>query len=432
MSDVLADNPTAPAQMSPEDVKSVLNDLNSLVVNCAELRELEQLLGTFNLFRVLRFEHGEIRHSNVLAWLLQPEEGHGLKDLFLRRWLMRVFHESESDEASYLDPVEIDSLSIRSVEVYREWSHIDLLVRIETFDGEEIVIGIENKVKAVQSKGQLIKYRERVESAFKKAKHKLFVFLTRREEEPEDEAWTSATYQQVHDVLEGCINEQRSVIGNEPRVLLDHYLKLLKESFMENTEIAKLARKIYQKHNRALDVILEYRPDALQALTDAMTERLTAETAALGLIPMLMQKGYVRFLPKAWDTEPNRRGTAWGQGESTYILCEIVLWGKNPILKMIEGKAPDNWRNELWAISRKEPFVNTQKRTKQPAKWMGIYSVKNKQSLEDLETQAIDELADELWKWCKQEIAEAKFQKSIAVVVDHLKTLPAPNQVAAA
>ena len=113
MSVVVSANPPAPAQMSPEDVQSVLNDLNSLVVNCPELRELEQLLGAFNLFRILRFEHGEIRHSNILAWLLQPEEAHGLKDLFLRRWLMRLFHESESADASYLDPVEIDFLSIR-------------------------------------------------------------------------------------------------------------------------------------------------------------------------------------------------------------------------------------------------------------------------------------------------------------------------------
>jgi hypothetical protein len=116
---------------------------------------------------------------------------------------------------------------------------------------------------------------------FNKAKHRLFVFLTRQEEEPEDAAWASGTYQQVHDVLDDCIKEQRSVIGSEPRVLLDHYLKLLKESFMENTEVAKLARKIYQKHSRALDVILEFRPDALQSLTDAIAEKVKAESAAL-------------------------------------------------------------------------------------------------------------------------------------------------------
>ena len=48
-----------------------LHELNSFVVNCAELRDLEKLLGTFNLFRVLRFEHGEIRHSNVSVVVVQ-------------------------------------------------------------------------------------------------------------------------------------------------------------------------------------------------------------------------------------------------------------------------------------------------------------------------------------------------------------------------
>jgi PD-(D/E)XK nuclease superfamily len=74
-------------------VNETLHELNALVVSCPELRELEKLLGNFNIFRVLRFEHGEIRHSNVLSWLFDPDESHGLRDLFLRRWLMRVFHD---------------------------------------------------------------------------------------------------------------------------------------------------------------------------------------------------------------------------------------------------------------------------------------------------------------------------------------------------
>ena len=401
----------------------VLDDLNSLVVNCAELREVERLLGNFNLFRVLRFEHGEIRHSNVLAWLLQPEESHGLKNLFLRRWLMRVFHESESEAACYIDPVELDSLSIRSVEVYREWNHIDLLLRIQTFDGDEIIIAIENKVKASQGQGQLKRYRQRVESAYKDADHRLYIFLTRREEEPEDDAWAAATYQQVHDILEDCLNEQRSVIGNEPRVLLDHYLQLLKESFMENTEIANLARKIYQKHSRALDSILEFRPDALQSLTDAIADLIKADASHLKLVPMLTSKGYVRMLPKIWDTPLNRQGTAWGSEKSAYILIEIDLWGETPKMKTIAGKAPEKWSDELWAMSLKEPFKN-QKRKKKPAKWMAVNIVKDKHSLEDLDALAVDEVADEIWKWCKAELINEDFKKCLTIIEDHIQKLP--------
>lgn len=406
-----------------DETQAVLDDLNSLVVNCAELREVERLLGNFNLFRVLRFEHGEIRHSNVLAWLLQPEESHGLKDLFLRRWLMRIFHESESGSASYIDPVELDSLSIRSVEVYREWNHIDLLLRIQTFDGDEIVVAIENKVKASQSQDQLKRYRQRVESTYKNADHWLYIFLTQREEEPEDDAWVAATYQQVHDILEDCLNEQRSVIGSEPKVLLDHYLRILKESFMENTEITNLARKIYQKHGRALNAILDCRPDSLLLLTDAVAQRVKNEAGAQTIEPMLTSKGYVRFIPKIWDTPLNRQGTAWGSEKSAYIIVEIVLWGRVPVLKIITGHAPDKWTDDLWAMSSKEPFKGV-KRKKKPMKYMAVYVVKDKHPLEDLEAETVDDLADEIWNWCKAEMAQDNFKKCVSIIESQIKQLP--------
>ena len=38
----------------------------------------------FNPFDVLRYSDYEIRHSNVLAWLLQPNETHRIGDAFLR------------------------------------------------------------------------------------------------------------------------------------------------------------------------------------------------------------------------------------------------------------------------------------------------------------------------------------------------------------
>ena len=38
----------------------------------------------FNAFDVLRYSDYEIRHSNVLAWLLTPGETHGVGGAFLR------------------------------------------------------------------------------------------------------------------------------------------------------------------------------------------------------------------------------------------------------------------------------------------------------------------------------------------------------------
>ena len=45
----------------------------------------------FNIFQVLNCEQNENTQSNLLAWLLTPEEAHGLNDSFLHSFLNKVF-----------------------------------------------------------------------------------------------------------------------------------------------------------------------------------------------------------------------------------------------------------------------------------------------------------------------------------------------------
>lgn len=45
-----------------------------------ELESLERIAYGFNIFTTLDIINTEIRHSNVLAWLLDPSENHGLGD----------------------------------------------------------------------------------------------------------------------------------------------------------------------------------------------------------------------------------------------------------------------------------------------------------------------------------------------------------------
>lgn len=52
--------------------------LDRFLADNPDLEKLSDRLATFNIFRTLRIEKAEIRHSNVLAWLLNPEESHGL------------------------------------------------------------------------------------------------------------------------------------------------------------------------------------------------------------------------------------------------------------------------------------------------------------------------------------------------------------------
>lgn len=44
------------------------------------LEPLSKWTRRFNVFDVLKITNTEIRHSNVLAWLMDPAENHGLHD----------------------------------------------------------------------------------------------------------------------------------------------------------------------------------------------------------------------------------------------------------------------------------------------------------------------------------------------------------------
>jgi hypothetical protein len=63
---------------------SDLEVLERFVVDNDDLSELEIRIGRFNIFDALSIARTEIRHSNFLAWLLDPSESHGQGPLFLR------------------------------------------------------------------------------------------------------------------------------------------------------------------------------------------------------------------------------------------------------------------------------------------------------------------------------------------------------------
>ena len=50
----------------------------SQLENDAEFHELVEKTRRLNIFEVLGITKTEIRHSNFLAWLLDPKEAHGL------------------------------------------------------------------------------------------------------------------------------------------------------------------------------------------------------------------------------------------------------------------------------------------------------------------------------------------------------------------
>ena len=91
-----------------------------------------------NIFQILRITKNEIRHSNFLAWLLDPNQSHELGEIFLKTFLKEVF---SSDKFEEIDQVDVEGLDLTKVQIKREWEHIDILIELEN-----ITVCIENKV----------------------------------------------------------------------------------------------------------------------------------------------------------------------------------------------------------------------------------------------------------------------------------------------
>src|SRR5438477_10262037 len=101
--------------------------LERFVVENDELLELEERIGRFNIFDALGVARTEIRHSNFLAWLLDPAESHGQGSLFLKAILMDLLKEAPVSKRP-LSPVELDGIELQGVEILRERSNIDLII----------------------------------------------------------------------------------------------------------------------------------------------------------------------------------------------------------------------------------------------------------------------------------------------------------------
>src|SRR5262245_41185755 len=116
--------------------------LERFVVDNDDLLALESHIGRFNIFDALGIARVEIRHSNFLAFILDPAESHGQGQLFLKAVLMDLL-KAAPPELRPLSPIDLDGTDLRGVEVKREWEHIDLLI---TCKDPGFAVVIENKV----------------------------------------------------------------------------------------------------------------------------------------------------------------------------------------------------------------------------------------------------------------------------------------------
>lgn len=227
-----------------------IEKLKELLLDSELLEDLKRKIdNSVNIFDILKIFNFEKYYSNVIAWLLDPNENHGLGDEFLKRLINFLAMSCKSNDKI----VKLLLTNNYSYIVRREWRNIDLLL---TSSESKIVIAIENKVKSGEHSNQLTRYRETVIEQFHDYQH-YFLFLTLEGYESSDpEVWLSLGYE---DILEwiSTLLESSSLKPETQQILRQYHSVLWREIMGYPKEVTDLCNKIYEKHKEALNLIYE-------------------------------------------------------------------------------------------------------------------------------------------------------------------------------
>ena len=221
-----------------DDLKQNLTNL----LKDEKLEEINESVSGFNPFRVLKLEHYEIRHSNFLAWLLNPQESHGLGDVFLEKFLEKIKEKNDT-----IIPPENINITIK-----REWQNIDILI-----EGKGFVCVIENKIYSGENGTQLENYEEIIQKEFPH-KTAYFIYLTLNKETPSDEKYKNITYSgSILQILEDIIITN-SVIEKPVRSFIEQYKDILEYDLQLKDETNnETISEISERHKTILDYLYE-------------------------------------------------------------------------------------------------------------------------------------------------------------------------------
>ena len=309
-----------------------LDNLESLFVNNPDLDQIRAHLSKFNPIKTMGMERMEIRHSAILAWLLNPQETHGLGDKFLKAFVSGALRGHRAGMRP--SALQVSQADMTDTEVRREWRHIDILL---ISPRNKWVFVIENKFDSGQHTNQLTRYLELARSTFGEDGYSQIrgIFLSLWDEEPEDDRYAPIQYETICEILEQQAMSGRHPLTAEVETFITHYLEVIKEATgmnEEQKELERLAKELYREHRRVLDFVIEHgkATDFSFACEAVFGEGLEEEDIA-----MVDKKGFAfnssdasafSFLPQSWFEAFEETEFYWHGCESYGLGLPVIMW----------------------------------------------------------------------------------------------------------
>ncbi len=355
------------ATQAPVEPQRDRQALEAFVVENSDLEKLEGFLEQFNIFEAVGVVRQELRHSDFLAFLLDPRQNHRLGDAFVQRFLQKVLIAAK-DLAPALSPVHLDSWDLGRLSVRREWQNIDILL-VDQFN--RLIVVIENKIDSSEHSGQLGRYLSLVHDQYPVPEWRhLAVYLTPDGAQPSENGYLPADYGLVADAVEAVAESRRPALNPTVHHLMVDYSRMLRRHIVTDSEIADLCRSIYHRHQRALDLIFEHRPDRLAEVQAILVDLVSSQD---GLILDTASKQLVRFGHVDW--EGLTRGDGWTRS-GRLVLFEFNSYPDRLDLLLYVGPGPAEARQQVidLALANQPPFRVSNRRASQTQKWKSIFS----------------------------------------------------------
>ncbi len=376
--------------MEEKDNETAIKDF-LLDIDCLEA--LSKWSEKFNLFDVLKISRTEIRHSNMLAWFLTPDENHGFGDKILKGFVQYVIKNNSDDE----DVFSTLLMDYHDFIIQREWHNIDLIAISEE---SKFILCIENKIDSGEHDDQLNRYRKIIEEHYSKYK-KYYIFLSPNGLESSDpEYWIPMSYQDVLEIIEK--NKSQLEVSTDIQILVENYIEIIKRDILKDEELAKICRDIYFKHQKALDLIYENRPDKASGLFDII-KKWAAEKEIENKIIFCRDfttKSISRFRTINMDKlipESDNPNSGW-KSKNHYFYEIQNSEGKEISIKFVLNS--DNINSEQKELFEKINTINPSKLQKENWQWRTHFSSSKIKDIEEIDEEVIKKQLDKLLSEC--------------------------------
>ncbi|WP_052085799.1 PD-(D/E)XK nuclease family protein [Clostridium sp. HMP27] len=355
--------------------------------NSKEYHELKSYYDFKGIFDTLGIMRNENVHSNFLAWIINPDQNHGLGNYPIRKFLeMIVMSLFDCQYAKgkldlfpeyLIDYIITGNYEIIDVKIERE-KVIDKNKRIDIFIDLSLQVGceesqiidmkiiLENKVYSEEHSEQTIEYYKWASKNFKENSELVFLYLSPIpnselysliEQQCQCKKYIQINYQYLVDyVLEPCKMQQ---LSPETSSFLDNYLRCLSYPSIDKEENIKnggLVMAISEREKKLLLDFWEGNKPLLLAVLNALKdnedineqERENIDNM-ISTISKKSNKDYGKYL---------FNGNKYGKGRLVLAVIKEYVKSKNPTFDELKHTFSDNIQGSSGVLQTLEDAEN--------------------------------------------------------------------------